>query len=531
MHRATLEDLRLERYRRERTRRRQARAAKLAKPATESLATFVLEAWPIAEPGARLVWNWHLDAICEHLQAVTEGHLRRLIVNVPPRMTKSMLTCVLWPAWEWARDPTVKWLFASHEQALATRDSVKMRRLLESTWYRDRWPHVRLTPDQNQKTRYDTSAGGYRLAKSFGGSATGEGGNRRVVDDPHAADDVHSPTRLQAQLDWWRYTWSTREVDPTSDTEVVIMQRLHERDLTGYLLEEVGGYEHLMLPMRYEPERSSVTSLGWEDPRTTPGELLNPQRFDLERVDRLEMELGEYGTAGQLQQDPKPAGGGILKEAWWRYWIPAGTARRYGPVRVRDEHGDRIEVQPTEIPDFTPDHVIQSWDLAFKATDGASRVAGGVYRQWGADVFLIDLVEQRMTFTETLTAMRDMAKRYPDAFEKVVEDKANGPAVMDTLRRELGGFIPGEPHGSKEARTHAVSPRIQAGNVYLPHPKVAPWVESARGALSTFPATTRTDVVDQLTQALAHLPMNAVAYSDARTLVHSRRSSLVGGRR
>lgn len=502
-------------------------------PLEASLSSFVSEAWPIVEPGAPLVWNWHLDALCEHLQAVTEGEVRRLIINVPPRMTKSLLTCVLWPAWEWTTKPSVKWLFASFAQALATRDSVKMRRLIESPWYRERWgDRVRLHADQNQKTRYDTTEGGYRIATSFaGGGAMGEGGNRRVIDDPHSPDDVHSETIRESQLDWWRYTWSSRQIDARTDTEVVIMQRLHERDLTGYLLEEVGGYEHLMLPMRYEPERACMTSIGFADPRTKAGELLNPARFDEEATQRREQELGEYGTAGQLQQDPKPAGGGIFKEAWWRYWVPKGQADRYGPVRVRDEHGTTITVQPIELPDWEADRTIQSWDLAFKATDGASRVSGGVYQQWDADVYLIDLVEDRLTFTETVAAIERVTREHPEAFEKVVEDKANGPAVIDTLRSKLGGMIPAEPHGSKEARAHAVSPRVQAGNVILPHPHIKPWVESARSALSTFPATSRTDVVDQLTQALAHLPANAIPYADARTIVKSPRRTAGGGRR
>jgi len=486
-----------------------------------SLHRFLRDAWPVIEPGSPFVDSWHIGAICEHLQAVTAGEIRDLIINIPPRMSKSTIVSVAWPAWEWAQNPRIKWLFTSYAQALAIRDNVRMRRLIESPWYQVRYPLVKLTDDQNQKVRYDTTAGGYRLAVSFGGSATGEGGNRRVIDDPHSADDVHSETKREGALQWWQETWSTRTIDPKRDTEVVIMQRLHERDLSGYLLDEIGGFEHLRLPMEYEPAYHCTTALGWEDPRTKKGELLSPERFPPETVTRLTRRLGSFGAAGQLQQRPAPAGGGIFKTAWWRYWQPTGV--NLGPVRVPDTDGNIIEIKPKTIPPGTPDHAIQSWDLAFKDTDGSSLVAGGIWKQWGADAYMIDMIESRLDFIGTLASIREMTKRYPEIYKKVVEDKANGPAVMSVLKSELGGFIPAQPYGSKEARAMAQTPRVEAGNVYLPHPKLYAWVESARGALAAFPATTRSDIVDQLTQALNHLPWNAISYAESRTRVQSTR--------
>ena len=487
-----------------------------------NFATFTKAAWHVAEPGQPLRWGWHLDAIAEHLQAVTNGHIRNLLINIPPRHTKSLMTSVFWPAWEWAHTPQTAWLFASYAQTLATRDSVKMRRLLESTWYRQLF-NVKLQADQNQKTRYDTTAGGYRISTSVGGAATGEGGQRRVIDDPHSAKEVHSDAKREAALVWFAETWSSRQVDPQTDTDVVIMQRLHERDLSGYLLEDVGGFEHLMLPARYEPARASTTRLPWADPRSTPGELLSPERFPEPELERLEHRLGEYGAAGQLQQRPAPAGGGIFKVWWWRYWQPRGAD--LGPVRVIGPDGQHTLIDPEEKPDHTPDQMIQSWDLAFKGGEGTSRVAGGVYEQHGASVYILDLDEKRRSFTSTVNAIRAMRDKHPNAYKIIVEDKANGPAVIDTLRHEIGGLIPSQPHGTKEARAHAVSPRIESGNVLLPHPRLLPWVESARAALSTFPATDRTDVVDQLTQALKYLPDTANAYTEGRTKARSVRRS------
>lgn len=464
-------------------------------------------AWPVVEPGRPLSDGWHLGAICEHLQAVTTGEIQRLIINIPPRMTKSLTTTVFWPAWEWAADPSVKWLFTSYGLHLSIRDNVRSRRLIQSPWYRGLWPHVQLETDQNQKVRYETTAGGYRIAVSFSGvSATGDGGERRVVDDPHSAADVHSDVKREGDLQWWRETWSTRTIDAATDREVIIMQRLHERDLTGFILEEIGGYEHLMLPMRYETDRRCITAIGWADPRTREGELLDPQRFPEPVVKELEKRLGEYGAAGQLQQRPAPAGGGIVKAHWFRYWVDAEHKHLIDqPPRVKDAHGTWIDAIVRVIPRAgDADQHLQSWDMAFKGTEGSSRVAGQVWMQHGADAYLLDNRAEHLTFTETLAAVERMSDDHPRAYRKLVEDKANGPAVIDTLRSKLGGFDPVEPYGSKVARMHAVTPMIAGGNVYLPHPGMPGyhWVQGLRERLTTFPAGASSDEADATSQAL-----------------------------
>lgn len=462
-------------------------------------------AWPVVEPGRELVDGWHLAAICEHLEAVTRGEIKRLIINVPPRMTKSLTVSVFWPSWEWALDPGVRWLFTSYGLHLSVRDNVRARRLIQSPWYQARWPHVQLQHDQNQKIRFDTTSGGYRIAVSFAGTyATGEGGDRRVVDDPHSAADVHSDVKREGDLRWWRETWSTRSTDPEQDREVIIMQRLHERDITGFILEEVGGYEHLMLPMRFEPERRCATSIGFTDPRRRDGELLEPKRFPAQVVKDLETRLGPYGAAGQLQQRPAPVGGGIVKAHWLAYWVDSDH-RHLDPPKVKDEHGHLVEARVQVIPRLADmDRVLQSWDMAFKGTIGSSRVAGQVWAQKGADAFLLDNRAQQLTFTETLEAVEAMSEDHPDAYEKLVEDKANGPAVIDTLRSKLGGFVPVEPYGSKVARMHAVTPMIAAGNVLLPHPGMPgyDWVVGLRERLTIFPAGASSDEADAFSQAL-----------------------------
>ena len=435
----------------------------------------------VVEPATAFVPGWHIDAICEHLEAISAGQLRRLIINIPPRHMKSLLVSVFWPTWEWTQHPSRRFLTASYAQPLSTRDAVKSRRLLQSPWYQKRWGQVfQLTGDQNEKMRYENDQAGYRIATSVGGTATGEGGDRLILDDPHKADEILSQTIRQADLDWLRETWSTRLNDPRTGAEVIVMQRLHERDATGYLLAEVGGYEHLVLPARYEPARACVTALGWSDPRRVEGELLWGDRYDETNLAALERALGSYGTAGQLQQRPAPAGGGIVQGGWFQYYTEAPT--------IFDE-------------------VIQSWDMAFKKTDSGSYVAGQVWGRRGANKYLLARIHQRLSFPETKRAVQRMSRDWPEARLKLVEATANGPAIIDELRDEVSGLVPVSVDGSKGARMHAVTPDIEAGNVYLPHPDQAPWVREFVGNLESFPRGENDDG-DAMSQALHRLHNN-----------------------
>lgn len=293
-----------------------------------SLTKFIEGGWRYIDPSPYRD-GWHISAIAEHLEAVARGEIRRLIINVPPRSSKSSIVSVAFPAWLWTQSdtgplsgPHVQVLSASYANSLSIRDSVKCRRLITSPWYQERWKdRFSITSDQNAKQRFDNSAGGYRLATSVGGSLTGEGGSLILVDDPHNATEVESDLVRQGVLDWWDNAMSTRLNDPKNGAYVLVMQRLAHDDLTGHILEKAGDeWCHLMLPMRYESDRHCVTSIGWSDPRVEDGELLAPERFGEPEVDALERALGPYQAAGQLQQRPTPAGGGILKRDYWRLW-------------------------------------------------------------------------------------------------------------------------------------------------------------------------------------------------------------------
>lgn len=450
--------------------------------AERSLRYFIEWGWRWIEPGAPFVPGWHIDAICEYLQAISEGQIRRLIINIPPRHSKSTLVSVAWPAWDWIKNPDRKYLTSSYAMSLAIRDALKSRRLIASPWYQERWAdRFRLQGDQNTKSRYENNKGGHRIAVSVGSAVTGEGGDILSMDDPHNAMAAQSDVARQATIDWFREAWSTRQNDPKTAAMLVIMQRLHEKDLSGVLLEQ-GGWEHLCLPA--EADRPVVIHMpisGCEIARK-PGDLLWPERFGRQEINELRRTLGAYGASGQLDQRPSPAEGGLLKRTYWRYWTSATLPPKFSLI-------------------------LTSWDLTFKSAENTDYVVGQVWGAAGADRYLLDQVRGRWDFPETLERFQTLVARWPTAAGHLVEDKANGPALISSLRRAIPGIVPVTPGGSKVERVHAVLPTIEAGNVYLPDPSMPgfEWVSDMIEEAAQFPAGAHDDQVDAMTQALIRL--------------------------
>ena len=213
-----------------------------------------MAAWRVIEPGMPFIDNWHIEAICLHLQAVVDGLIRNLLINMPPRCMKSILVSVLFPAWVWIRHPEKRFLYSSYSQTLATDHSVATRRVIESDWYQEKWSRrFVLAGDANLKTRFENTRRGYRFSTSVGGSATGMGGDFIVADDPHNVKEAESDAIRAATIDWWDKVMSTRLNNPKTGARIIVMQRVHEADLSGHVLKK-GGWDHLCLPMEYEPE-------------------------------------------------------------------------------------------------------------------------------------------------------------------------------------------------------------------------------------------------------------------------------------
>ena len=450
-----------------------------------SLKEFTKSSWPAIEPGRDFHDNWHIDAISDHLQAVVEGDIKRLIINIPPRHMKSISVAVALPAWTWTIQPSKKFLYASYAGSLSIRDSVKCRRLIDSRWYKEHFGEsFKLTGDQNQKQRFENDHTGARIATSVDGALTGEGGDIIVIDDPHNVRESESSTVRDGVLEWWDKAMQTRLNDPKTGAFIIIMQRVHEKDLTGHILanEMEGEWDHLCIPARYEIGHPTPTRsrLGFTDPRTKEGDILWPERIDVKTLENLERSLGSYASAGQLQQRPMPKGGGILKAEWWVPWENA------------------------ELPEI--EYVLQSWDTAFSTKEKSSysaRTTWGVFRMNGQiNAMVLEMWYDRVSYPDLRKLAQEAYYDWePDAV--LIEKKASGQSLLQDLRMAGVPVLEYMPDRDKEARAHASSALLEDGRIYYPSGKK--WAKNLIDICASFPATDNDDIVDTCTQAWLRL--------------------------
>ena len=462
-----------------------------------SLYEFLKAGWRYIDPNP-YVDSWHLGAIAEHLEAVKDGEIKRLIINQPPRTSKSSMLVAFDP-WVWAQaertdtsGPGVQFLHASYAQNLSIRDSVKTRRLIESPWYQRYWgDRVRITSDQNTKIRFDNAVGGYRLATSVGGSLTGDGGHVLVVDDPSNAVDMESDAVRQTTLEWFDNSLSTRLNNPRTGAIILVMQRLHEEDLTGHILSSDAGQDwvHLMLPMRYEADRAAMlypNAIGWSDPRTEEGELLTPERYDEATVARLERQLGPFQASGQLQQRPEPKGGGILKRDYWKDW----------------EHENYPAVS----------YVLASIDTAYttkEENDYSAMTVWGVFEDDNEvpRVLLMNAWRAKVEFHELVEKIAATARKFK-VDQLLIEAKAAGVSVAQEIRRVYGyedwGVQLVDPKGQdKVARAYAIQHLFADELIYAP--AQFSWADMVITECASFPKGKNDDLVDCVIYALRFL--------------------------
>ena len=500
----------------------------------ESLAEFVRQAWHIIEPGQRYMHGWHIDFICAHLEAITDGVelddgslYNRLLVNVPPGTMKSLLIGVFWPAWEWGPRamPHLRYVCASHSLDLAIRDGLRMRRLITSDWYQSRWgDHVGLTGDQNQKTKFENTATGFRQAAAAG-SITGARGDRVIIDDPHSVDGANSDAMRESTVQWFLEAVPTRLNNPDSSAIVVVMQRLHEADVSGTILDKRLGYDHIMLPMEFDPVRARPTMLGIEDPRQTDRELLFPSRFPQEVVDRDSKVMGPYATAGQFQQEPTPRGGGVIKPGWWETWMEEG----YPPFDYIVASIDTAYTTKTE-NDFSAMTVwgVFSGDYSTMRAENfvnargkfrnnaeeAARFDEGIKIRDMLDVdpesvprvMLMGAWQERLELADLVQKVAATCRKFR-VDKLLVEGKASGLSVAQELRRLYGAedwavqlINPGSL--DKLARVYSIQHLFSEGMIYAPDRQ---WADAVIRQCEVFPKGKNDDLVDTVSQALRHL--------------------------
>lgn len=470
-----------------------------------SLAEFATAAWHVLEPATPLVWNWHLDAVCSHLQALLTGgpgSPSNLLINVPPGSMKSLLTAVFAPAWLWLFRPSWRMVFASGTPSVVSRDSLKTRELIKAAWYQDTFkPEWTISKTQDEKQLFSNTKGGFRQGVGAGGSVTGVRAEWLCVDDPNDAKEVHGKAhRDNINERWWSNAFHNRVADPSTSKRTLIMQRLHELDLAGYVLErEAGEWEHLCIRMEHEVDNPlKPTWLGWTDPRTKEGELMFPSRFTPEYCASERKALGPTDYDGQMQQRPSAQAGNRFKREYWRFYTPAGGPAGQRPRGCNDLPSVAL---PTKF-----DRVTGSWDLSFKGTDTSDYVAGILVGSVGTNRYIRSVFNERTGILGALDAIKKQWRDWAPS-EILVEDKANGPAVIETLSGQVPRIIPVDPRGGKESRAAAVEPIIAAGNVYLP--EGADWVPAFIEQFAAFPKGRNDDMVDTTSQALTHLEENS----------------------
>lgn len=443
----------------------------------QSFAGFVREAWPILEPTNPLKWSWHLDAMCDHLQAVTEGRLSPWgIINVPPGSSKSMIVSVLWQAWEWGPRGlrSNRFVSTSFEMENVKRDTRKTRDLIQSDWYQTLWPEVSMV--RAGETSFANSDTGSREGVPFA-SITGKRGDRLVVDDPHSIDGAESEVERTKATQRFLEGGLNRLNDQETSAIIVVMQRLHENDLTGVLLSHRLGFWHLMIPMEFETERRCVTPLPWTDPRSYEGELMDPVRMPRTAVDKLKG-VSDYSWAGQYQQRPSPREGGIFK------------------------------VEKIEIVEAAPvgGNIVRGWDLAGSKGKKSPYTAGVRMKRVRGVIYVEAVRRERFSPTEV---------------EELIEETAadDGLAILQSLPQDpgqagkaqklrfaelLAGFefsITPET-GSKEDRARPFAAQVGAENVKLVRgPWNAAYIEELRG----FPNGAYKDQVDASSRAFQAL--------------------------
>jgi predicted phage terminase large subunit-like protein len=438
------------------------------------LRAFVHKVFATLTPGQTYVRTWHVDAIARQLERIRRGEVRRLIINMPPRSLKSIAASVAFPAYVLGHDPSRRIICVSYSGDLAKKHSNDFRAVLESFWYRSAFPNTRIGLYKNTETEIELTARGFRLATSVGGTLTGRGGDIIVIDDPLKPDDAMSETKRSAANQWFTNTLLSRLDDKRTGAIVVVMQRVHIDDLTGFLLDQSDEWEVLSLPAVAYCDEVIPISANRAYHRKA-GEALSPEREPLHVLDGLKLQIGSNAFSAQYQQSPAPPGGAMVK----RHWV-----QRYS------------ELPPASERLFT----LQSWDTASK---------GGPDNDWSVCTtwivtrkkrwYLVDVWRQRVDYPALKANVRSLAKRF-GAQRVLVEDTGAGTSLVQELRGLVSGIIEVKPEGDKASRMAVASAKFEAGQVWLP--ERAPWLPDLEAELFAFPGSRHDDQCDSISQSL-----------------------------
>jgi predicted phage terminase large subunit-like protein len=448
-----------------------------AELARRSLKEFVHQAWPVIEPGTPLVWGWVLDAMTEHLEAVTRGEIKRLVINVPPGTMKSKLTSVLWPAWTWLNKPHYKFLSSSYALSLAERNNVECRRILQSEWYGQNFG-IYISSEEAGKVNFSTDKLGVMRAISVGGATTGYRGDSFIIDDPHDVSKAESDAKRAEAVQWFVESAQTRLNSLRDSSIVVVMQRVHEEDVTATAVEM--GYELLRVPMRWDESQRNTTSIGWTDPRAKEGELMWPERFPEKELGILEQNMGAYATAAQMQQTPVPRKGGLLN---------------VDAIKIIDELPDEALIG------------VRAWDMAASEGAGAYTVGLNMVYAPQMDKFIITDVRRKQIGPGDVRKLILNTADDDGIATKIVlpQDPGQaGKAVVQNLIADLTGYnVKAEiQSGAKETRAQPLATQMDIGRVCVLN---RTWTKALLDEMRFFPRGKYKDQVDATASAFNEL--------------------------
>lgn len=453
----------------------------------KDLTSFIERAFYEVSPERDLLMAPYIEAMALKLEACRRGEITRLVINLPPRYLKSHCVSVALPAWYLGHDPSMQIICASYGQDLAEKLARDCRNLMSSAFYKKLFA-TRLSPDRSAVNDFMTTANGFRMATSVGGVLTGRGADLIIIDDPLKPDEALSETRRKSVNEWYDNSLLSRLNNKTKGCIIIVMQRLHQDDLVGHVLEQ-NGWEVLSFPAIAQEDHeylvgSALKQYAW---RRHAGEALHPERECLEALAHIRETIGSYNFDSQYQQNPAPQGGALLKKEWLCYYTPGE--------------------QPA-----TFDRIVQSWDTANKAGELNDY---SVCTTWGQKndkyFFLLHVFRRRMEYPDLKRAVKEQAQIYkPDAI--LIEDKASGTQLIQELTMEnVSNIISYEPPAcEKIMRFQGQTAAFENSLVLLP--KDAHWLADYVHELTTFPGSKYADQVDSTTQALAWMRTPGVGW-------------------
>ncbi|MDG1437253.1 MAG: phage terminase large subunit [Rickettsiaceae bacterium] len=436
----------------------------------QDFTSFIGKVFHTINPGAEYQANWHIDLIADYLEAVRGGSIKRLIINMPPRALKSVCVNVAWPAWLLAHRPSARIMAASYSSTLSIKHSLDCRLILESSWYQELFPKTKISRKHNQKSKFLTTDNGFRFATSVGGSATGEGGDFLIIDDPHNPTQINSLKMRNRVIEWFEQTFVTRLNDKNKGAIVLVMQRLHADDLSSHLISS-GGWELLKIPAI--AQKDMIYDLGKNKYNYNQGSLLNPLRDQIEFLNNIEQEVGTRNYAAQFLQEPLPAGFNLLSMEDISYY--------------------------EDLPERF-DYYVQSWDTAIKISEKADYSVGTCWGVVNNKYYLVAIIRKKMSYPDLKLAI----EKWSDKFRPkhlLIEDKASGQSVIQDLKL-LGyhNIRPIKPKLDKVTRFASVVTIFQSGRVLFP--KKFAHSREVLAEITNFPNSKHDDIVDSVSQFL-----------------------------